>query len=521
MFTYTSNLININRVRIIMKPVIPNFINGRLVESNSQRTAFVYNPATGEQTKQVKLSTTSEMEQAIGAAQEAFYDWSQQSPLRRARVLFKFKTLLEEHFDELARLITNEHGKIYSDSVGELTRGLEVVEFATGIPHLLKGEYSANVGRGIDSFSIMQPLGVVAGITPFNFPAMVPMWMFPVALACGNTFVLKPSEKDPSLSIRLAELLKEAGLPDGVFNVVQGDKEVVDVLLKDPRVQAVSFVGSTPIAQYIYETGSTYGKRVQALGGAKNHALIMPDADIETTANALLGAAFGAAGERCMALSVAVTIDDNYADLLVKNLAPKVEALRIGPGVLPEGEKENDMGPLISKEHLNKVSSYVDSGVTEGAKLVVDGRHYKVAGHEDGYFIGGSLFDHVTPDMTIYKEEIFGPVLAIVRAKNYQEAINLINAHQYGNGSAIFTSDGDAARQYSHDVKAGMVGINIPIPVPMAFHCFGGWKASIFGPLNAYGPDGVRFYTRMKTVTSRWPNNKVRDGGAAFSMPTL
>lgn len=504
-----------------MNSIIPNFINGQPIESESQRISFVYNPATGEQTKQVKLSTTAEMENAISAAQDAFPAWSQLSPLRRARILFKFKTLLEENFDELARLISNEHGKIYSDSIGELTRGLEVVEFATGIPHLLKGEYSANVGRGIDSFSMMQPLGVVAGITPFNFPAMVPMWMFPIALACGNTFVLKPSEKDPSLSIRLAELLKEAGLPDGVFNVVQGDKEVVDVLLKDPRIQAVSFVGSTPIAQYIYETGSKYGKRVQALGGAKNHALIMPDADIETTANALLGAAFGAAGERCMALSVAVTIDNDYADALIQNLVPKIKGLHIGPGVLPEGEQENDMGPLISKAHLEKVSGYIDQGVSEGAKLVVDGRNYKVKGYENGYFIGGSLFDNVTPEMTIYKEEIFGPVLAIVRAKNYQEAIQLINEHQYGNGSAIFTSDGDAARQYSHDVKAGMVGINIPIPVPMAFHCFGGWKASIFGPLNAYGPDGVRFYTRMKTVTSRWPNHKVREQGAAFSMPTL
>ncbi|KGQ26437.1 CoA-acylating methylmalonate-semialdehyde dehydrogenase [Gallibacterium anatis] len=504
-----------------MNSIIPNFINGQPIESESQRISFVYNPATGEQTKQVKLSTTAEMENAISAAQDAFPAWSQLSPLRRARILFKFKTLLEENFDELARLISNEHGKIYSDSIGELTRGLEVVEFATGIPHLLKGEYSANVGRGIDSFSLMQPLGVVAGITPFNFPAMVPMWMFPIALACGNTFVLKPSEKDPSLSIRLAELLKEAGLPDGVFNVVQGDKEVVDVLLKDPRIQAVSFVGSTPIAQYIYETGSKYGKRVQALGGAKNHALIMPDADIETTANALLGAAFGAAGERCMALSVAVTIDNDYADALIQNLVPKIKGLHIGPGVLPEGEQENDMGPLISKAHLEKVSGYIDQGVSEGAKLVVDGRNYKVKGYENGYFIGGSLFDNVTPEMTIYKEEIFGPVLAIVRAKNYQEAIQLINEHQYGNGSAIFTSDGDAARQYSHDVKAGMVGINIPIPVPMAFHCFGGWKASIFGPLNAYGPDGVRFYTRMKTVTSRWPNHKVREQGAAFSMPTL
>lgn len=504
-----------------MSQFIPNFINGETVESQSSRLTPVFNPATGEQTKQVKLSTASEVEAAIAAAQAAYPDWSQQSPLRRARVLFKFKELLEANFDELAKLITNEHGKIYSDSIGELTRGLEVVEFATGIPHLLKGEFSANVGRGIDTHSVMQPLGVVAGITPFNFPAMVPMWMFPIALACGNTFILKPSEKDPSLSIRLAELLKQAGLPDGVFNVVQGDKEAVDVLLRDPRIQAVSFVGSTPIAQYIYETGSAHGKRVQALGGAKNHALIMPDADIEMTANALLGAAFGAAGERCMALSVAVTTDDKVADAIVNSLKPKVEALRIGPGVLPEGQKENDMGPLISKVHLEKVSGYVDQGEAAGATLVVDGRNYKVAGHENGYFIGGTLFDHVTTEMSIYQEEIFGPVLCVVRAKDYASAIKLINDHQYGNGSAIFTSDGDAARQYSQDVQAGMVGINVPIPVPMAFHCFGGWKASIFGPLNAYGPDGVRFYTRMKTITSRWPNHNVREQGAAFSMPTL
>ncbi|MGV6988088.1 CoA-acylating methylmalonate-semialdehyde dehydrogenase [Testudinibacter sp. P80/BLE/0925] len=504
-----------------MSQFIPNFINGHVVESQSDRLTPVFNPATGEQTKQVKLSTVSEVEAAIAAAQAAYPAWSQQSPLRRARILFKFKELLEASFDELAKLITSEHGKIYSDSIGELTRGLEVVEFATGIPHLLKGEFSANVGRGIDTHSVMQPLGVVAGITPFNFPAMVPMWMFPIALACGNTFVLKPSEKDPSLSIRIAELLKQAGLPDGVFNVVQGDKEAVDVLLRDPRIQAVSFVGSTPIAQYIYETGSAHGKRVQALGGAKNHALIMPDADIEMTANALLGAAFGAAGERCMALSVAVTTDDKVADALVNSLKPKVEALRIGPGVLPQGQKENDMGPLISKQHLEKVSGYVDQGVAAGATLVVDGRNYQVAGHENGYFIGGSLFDHVTTEMSIYQEEIFGPVLCVVRAKDYASAIKLINDHQYGNGSAIFTSDGDAARQYSQDVLAGMVGINVPIPVPIAYHCFGGWKSSIFGALNVYGPDGVRFYTRMKTITSRWPNHNVREQGAAFSMPTL
>ncbi|MBE2897726.1 CoA-acylating methylmalonate-semialdehyde dehydrogenase [Pasteurellaceae bacterium 20609_3] len=504
-----------------MNQSITNFVNGEMKESQSTRFSPVFNPATGEQINQVTLSKPEEIEEAIAAAHAAFPAWSALSPLKRARILFKFKELLEKNFDALAKLITSEHGKIYSDSIGELTRGLEVVEFATGIPHLLKGEFSANVGTGIDSHSIMQPLGVVAGITPFNFPAMVPMWMFPIALACGNTFVLKPSEKDPSLSLRLAELLKEAGLPDGVFNVVQGDKEAVDVLLTDARVQAVSFVGSTPIAQYIYATGSANGKRVQALGGAKNHALIMPDADIEMTANALLGAAFGAAGERCMALSVAVTTDDSVADKLIEALKPKVEALKIGPGILPEGEKENDMGPLISKEHLKRVSDYVTQGIEAGATAVVDGRGFKVSGCENGYFIGGTLLDHVTTDMQVYQDEIFGPVLCVVRASDYASAIKLINEHQYGNGSAIFTSDGDAARQYSQDVQAGMVGINIPIPVPMAFHCFGGWKSSIFGPLNVYGTDGVRFYTKMKTITSRWPNHNVREQGAAFSMPTL
>ncbi|AGO17214.1 CoA-acylating methylmalonate-semialdehyde dehydrogenase [Glaesserella parasuis] len=503
-----------------MSQFVQNFINGTKVESASSRFSSVFNPATGEEIKKVKLSTVAEVNQAIEAADKAFPNWSQQSPLRRARILFKFKELLEANFDELARLITTEHGKIYSDAIGELTRGLEVVEFATGIPHLQKGEFSANAGRGIDIHSMQQPLGVVAGITPFNFPAMVPMWMFPIALACGNTFVLKPSEKDPSVSIRLAELLKEAGLPDGVFNVVQGDKEAVDILLTDPRIQAVSFVGSTPIAQYIYEKGSAHGKRVQALGGAKNHALIMPDADIQSTANTLLGAAFGAAGERCMALSVAVVVGDEAADKLVEALVPKVQALKIGPGILPEGQQENDMGPVISKEHRAKIISYIDQGVEQGAKLCVDGRPYKVAGHENGYFVGGTLFDNVSTDMTIYKEEIFGPVLCVVRAKDYAHGMSIINGHIYGNGSAIFTSDGDAARQFTQDVQAGMVGVNIPIPVPMAFHCFGGWKASIFGPLNVYGSDGVRFYTRMKTITTRWPDNSVRSQ-AAFSMPTL
>ena len=503
-----------------MSQFVQNFINGVAVESQSQRITSVFNPATGEETKKVKLSTATEVDSAIATADAAFKSWSQQSPLRRARILFKFKELLEANFDELARLISSEHGKVYSDAIGELTRGLEVVEFATGIPHLQKGEFSANAGRGIDIHSIQQPLGVVAGITPFNFPAMVPMWMFPVALACGNTFVLKPSEKDPSVSIRLAELLKDAGLPDGVFNVVQGDKEAVDILLTDPRIQAVSFVGSTPIAHYIYEKGSANGKRVQALGGAKNHALIMPDADVQGTVNALLGAAFGAAGERCMALSVAVIVGDELADKIVEELTPRVKALKIGAGLLPEGETENDMGPVISKEHKAKIESYIDQGVEQGAKLCVDGRGYKVAGHENGYFVGGTLFDNVTPEMTIWKDEIFGPVLSVVRVKDYAEGMAIINSHQYGNGSAIFTADGDSARQFTQDVQAGMVGVNIPIPVPMAFHCFGGWKASIFGPLNVYGQDGVRFYTRMKTITTRWPDSVVRSQ-AAFNFPTL
>ncbi|MBF0785234.1 CoA-acylating methylmalonate-semialdehyde dehydrogenase [Muribacter muris] len=503
-----------------MTQFVPNFINGVALESQSQRMLPVFNPATGEEIKKVKLSTADEVDAAIAAADQAFKSWSQQSPLRRARILFNFKALLEAHFDELARLISTEHGKIYSDAVGELTRGLEVVEFATGIPHLQKGEFSANAGRGIDIHSIQQPLGVVAGITPFNFPAMVPMWMFPIALACGNTFVLKPSEKDPSVSIRLAELLKEAGLPDGVFNVVQGDKEAVDILLTDPRIQAVSFVGSTAIAQYIYETGSAHGKRVQALGGAKNHALIMPDADIPATVNALLGAAFGAAGERCMALSVAVIVGDELADKIIENLIPKVKALKVGAGLLPEGVAENDMGPVISQAHKAKIEDYIAQGVVQGATLCVDGRNYTVAGFESGYFVGGTLFDRVTPEMTIWQDEIFGPVLSIVRVKDYTEGMAVINSHQYGNGSAIFTRDGDAARQFSQDVQAGMVGINIPIPVPMAFHCFGGWKASIFGPLNVYGSDGVRFYTRMKTITTRWPDSTVRTQ-AAFNFPTL
>ncbi|PWC13456.1 CoA-acylating methylmalonate-semialdehyde dehydrogenase [Brenneria corticis] len=499
---------------------VSNFISGAVTPSRSQRVAPVYNPATGEQIRQVAMSGAEEVKQAIGAAAAAFPAWSKFSPLRRARIIFRFKALLEENMDTLARQISQEHGKVYSDAVGEITRGLEVVEFACGIPHLQKGEHSANVGSGVDSHSLMQPLGVCAGITPFNFPAMVPMWMFPIALAAGNTFVLKPSEKDPSLSLLLAQLLKEAGLPDGVFNVVQGDKEAVDALLTDPRVQAVSFVGSTPVAEYIYQTASAHGKRCQALGGAKNHCILMPDADMEMAASAIMGAAYGAAGERCMALSVVVAVGDDSAEALCRRLEKQIAAMRVGPGLV-EGE-ENEMGPVISAQHKAKIADYIQSGVDQGAALRVDGRALAVNGHHQGYFIGPTLFDGVTPEMKIYREEIFGPVLSVVRVPDYQTALTLINSHEYGNGTAIFTRDGETARQFSEDVQAGMVGINVPIPVPMAFHSFGGWKRSIFGPLNVHGNDGVRFYTRMKTVTSRWPASvRLEQHASSFIMPTL
>lgn len=500
---------------------VQNFINGRISESNTQRFAPVFNPATGEQIRQVVLSSKSETELAIQAASKAFSVWSKQSPLKRARVLFKFKELMEANMDRLARTISIEHGKVYSDAIGELTRGLEVVEFACGIPHLQKGEHSANVGTGVDSHSLMQPLGVCAGITPFNFPAMVSMWMFPIALATGNTFVLKPSEKDPTTSLLLAQLLSEAGLPDGVFNVVNGDKEAVDVLLTDQRVQAVSFVGSTPIAEYIYSTASAHGKRCQALGGAKNHCILMPDADLDMASNAIIGAAFGAAGERCMALSVAVVVGDETADRLIAKLRTGVNKMAIGPGIV-EG-KENDMGPVISSAHKDKIISYIDSGIQQGADLLIDGRALSIEGFENGYFVGPTLFDKVSPDMNIYQEEIFGPVLAIVRVPDFETAIQLVNRHEYGNGTAIFTRDGETARQFSENVQAGMVGVNIPIPVPMAFHSFGGWKRSVFGPLNVHGNDGVRFYTRMKTVSTRWPASDVRleQHASSFSMPTL
>ncbi|RRO06003.1 CoA-acylating methylmalonate-semialdehyde dehydrogenase [Pectobacterium aquaticum] len=499
---------------------VSNFIQGAIASSNSQRYAAVYNPATGEQIRQVVMSDKAEVEQAIASAAAAFPAWSKHSPLRRARVLFRFKALLEERMDTLARLISQEHGKVYSDAVGEVTRGLEVVEFACGIPHLQKGEHSANVGTGVDSHSLMQPLGVCVGITPFNFPAMVPMWMFPIALATGNTFVLKPSEKDPSLSLLLAQLLKEAGLPDGVFNVVQGDKEAVDILLTDPRVQAVSFVGSTPVAEYIYQTASAHGKRCQALGGAKNHCILMPDADMDMAASAIMGAAFGAAGERCMALSVVMAVGDDTAEALHQRLSAQIKAMRVGPGLV-DGQ-ENEMGPVISAPHRAKIADYIQSGVDQGATLRIDGRTLSVQGHPQGYFIGPTLFDNVTPEMRIYQEEIFGPVLSVVRVPDYQTAVTLINNHEYGNGTAIFTRDGETARQFCEEVQAGMVGVNVPIPVPMAFHSFGGWKRSIFGPLNVHGNDGVRFYTRMKTVTSRWPASvRLEHHTSSFVMPTL
>jgi len=499
--------------------LVENFINGETCPSQTERHAAIYNPATGEQIKQVVLSTPAETEQAIAAAQSAFPAWQKTPPLRRSRVLFRFKALLEQHSERLARLISTEHGKVMSDALGELTRGMEVVEFACGIPHLQKGEHSSNVGTGVDSHSLMQPLGVCVGITPFNFPAMVPMWMFPIALATGNTFVLKPSEKDPSLALELALLLKEAGLPDGVFNVVNGDKEAVDVLLTDPRVQAVSFVGSTPIAEYIYATASSHGKRCQALGGAKNHCILMPDADLDMATSAIMGAAYGAAGERCMALSVVVAVGDDTADAIIGKLKDQIAEMKVGPGIV--SGPENDMGPVISAPHKAKICDYISSGEQQGARILVDGRNYTVEGHETGYFVGPTLIDYVQPDMTIYKEEIFGPVLSVVRVSDYDTALQLINNHEYGNGTAIFTRDGETARQFSENVQAGMVGINVPIPVPMAFHSFGGWKRSIFGPLNVHGNDGVRFYTKMKTVTSRWPASvRLEQHSSSFTMPT-
>ena len=494
---------------------IGHFIGGKTVAGTSGRSGDVFNPNTGEVQAKVAFAKKAEMEQAIANAEAAQPAWAATNPQRRARVLFKFLELVQKEYDSLARLLSSEHGKTFADSKGDIQRGLEVVEFACGIPHLLKGEFSDSAGPGIDLFSLRQPLGVVAGITPFNFPAMIPMWKFAPALACGNAFILKPSERDPSVPMRLGELLVEAGLPAGVLNVVNGDKEAVDTLLTDPRIRAIGFVGSSAIAEYIYTTGCAHGKRVQCFGGAKNHMVVMPDADIDQAVDALIGAGYGSAGERCMAISVAVPVGQKTADLLVEKLIPRVESLKVGPSSDPQA----DYGPMVTKAQVDKVKSYVDLGVKEGASLVVDGRGFKVAEQPDGFFLGGSLFDKVRPEMRIYKEEIFGPVLSVVRAKNFEEALALPSDHEYGNGVAIFTRNGDVARNFTHKVNCGMVGINVPIPVPLSFHSFGGWKHSIFGDMNQHGPEGVRFYTRIKTVTSRW-----REGvnpGANFGMPLM
>ena len=497
---------------------LSHWIGGRAVPGISGRFGDVFHPASGEVQGRVPLASDAEIEAAVSAASAAFPTWSAQPPLRRARVLFRFREIFEQRLDEVAALITREHGKVNSDARGEATRGLEVVEFATGIPQLLKGEYTEQVGAGIDSWSMRQPLGVVAGITPFNFPAMVPMWMFPVALACGNTFVLKPSERDPSASLLMAEMLQQAGLPDGVFNVVHGDKSAVDALLQHRTVQAVSFVGSTPIAEYVYREGTRAGKRVQALGGAKNHMIVMPDADLDQAADALVGAAYGSAGERCMAISVAVTVGSATADALKEKLAERIAKLKIGNGADDLPGSAVDLGPLVTRTHLDKVSGYLETGVHEGAELAIDGRSAALPAGE-GFFLGACLFDHVKPEMRIYREEIFGPVLGIVRTSNFESALQLVNEHEFGNGTSIFTRDGDTARDFTHRVQAGMVGVNVPIPVPMAFHSFGGWKRSLFGDHAVHGPEGVRFYTRIKTVTSRWPAG-IRTG-VDTSMPTL
>ena len=494
--------------------LIQHYINGKIYKGSSSRKGKVFNPATGAQESEVILGTKSDLDHAVENAKTAFEKWSQVTPLQRARIIFKYKELIEKNYDELTKLIVSEHGKVYEDAKGSLTRGLEIVEFACGIPQMLKGEFTENVGTNIDSWSMRQPLAVCAGITPFNFPAMVPMWMFPMAIACGNTFILKPSEKDPSCSIRLAQLFSEAGLPNGVLNVVNGDKEVVDSILTNKDIKAVSFVGSTPIAKYIYENAAKNEKRVQALGGAKNHCVVMPDCDMDQAVNGLMGAAYGSAGERCMAQSVAVAVG-GIGDKLVEKLSKKVEALKVGPGL----DKNSEMGPLVTKEHLEKVRGYVDLGVKEGAKLVVDGRDIKLQGYENGFFIGGCLFDNVTKNMRIYNEEIFGPVLSVVRVKDFNDAIQLINDHEFGNGTSVYTRDGDVGRTFANKIKVGMVGINIPIPVPVAFHSFGGWKRSLFGDLHMHGPEGVKFYTKLKTITSRWPSGIGSD--PEFVMPTM
>ncbi len=498
-----------------MTQKVEHFINGKQFADPDTRVGDVYNPATGERTKQVALASKATVEEAIASAEAVFPKWRDTAPAKRAQILFRYKALLDEHAEEIDLLLTQEHGKVLNDSHGEFLRAVEVVEFMCGVPELLKGEHSKDVGTGIDSWSERQALGVCAGITPFNFPVMVPFWMMIPAIACGNTFILKPSERCPSAIWRAVELLKEAGLPDGVVNIVNGDKEAVDTLLTDPRIQSVSFVGSTPIAEYIYTKGCANGKRVQALGGAKNHAIIMPDADMDNAVSAMMGAAFGSCGERCMAVPVALTIGDAAGDAFVEKIKVELEKMKIGPG----DDVANDMGPLVTKEHFAKVKGYVDLGIEEGADLVVDGRNLSIDGYENGYFLGGCLFDNVTPDMKIYKDEIFGPVLAVVRVKNQQEAMDLINAHEYGNGTCLFTRDGEAARYFGTHIKVGMVGINVPLPVPVAYHSFGGWKRSSFGAHGMYGKDSIHFFTRRKTITQRWPSAGIREG-AVFTFPS-
>ena len=493
--------------------VVGHLIGGEIVQ-RSGRTESVFNPATGEFTRQVAMANTGVVDEAIANAQAAFAQWRDTSPMKRARIMFRFKELLEQNADKICGLITDEHGKVLDDALGELQRGIENVEYACAAPELLKGEHSKNVGPGIDSWSEFHPLGVVAGITPFNFPAMVPLWMWPMAVVCGNCFILKPSERAPSSTLFIAQLAQQAGLPPGVLNVVNGDKEAVDILLEDERVKAVSFVGSTPVAEHIYTAGSANGKRVQALGGAKNHAIVMPDADIDYSANALMGAAYGSCGERCMAISVVVAVGNETADSLVANLKERLQSLKVGPGV----DNGNDMGPLVTNEHCGKVKAYIDLGVEEGAELVVDGRTLKVDAHDNGYFLGATLFDKVTSSMKIYQDEIFGPVLCVVRTASMQQAMDLIDAHEYGNGTCLFTRDGEAARYFSDNIQVGMVGINVPLPVPVAYHSFGGWKRSLFGDLHAYGPDAVRFYTKRKTITQRWPSSETSES-ARFSFP--
>jgi malonate-semialdehyde dehydrogenase (acetylating)/methylmalonate-semialdehyde dehydrogenase len=495
-------------------PTIEHLIDGKRSPGGS-RSAEVFNPATGQAEKRVLLADKLTVEAAIASAQAAYPAWRNTPPLKRARVMSNLKVLLEANAEAICALVTAEHGKVLADSMGELQRGIENVEYASYAPELLKGEHSKNVGPAIDSWSEFQALGVTAGITPFNFPVMVPLWMWPMAVACGNTFILKPSERDPSSALLVAELALQAGLPPGVLNVVHGDKEAVDTLLTDPRVKAISFVGSTPIAEYIYATGCAHGKRVQALGGAKNHAVVMPDADIANAVSALMGAAYGSCGERCMAIPLVVAVGDATADAMVAGLKVEIAKMKVGPGT----DAACDMGPLVTKAHFEKVKGYVDQGVAEGATLVVDGRGVTVPGHEGGYFLGACLFDHVKPGMVTYQEEIFGPVLGVVRVKTLQEAMDMIDAHEYGNGTCIFTRDGEAARYFTDNIQVGMVGVNVPLPVPVAYHSFGGWKRSLFGDLHGYGPDAVRFYTKRKTITQRWPSAGVREG-AVFSFPS-